>query len=338
MANNSVTYKDAGVDIDAGDAFVEEIRKANPKIGGFGGFLKLPKGLSDPQLVLSTDGVGTKLLLAEEAGRFDTIGIDLVAMVVNDIVTTGARPLAFLDYYAVERLDRKRSRAIIKGILDGCRRAGCELNGGETAELPGVYPKDGFDLAGFGVGVVERKKIINGRGVRPGHVVIGMASSGVHSNGYSLARRVAGDKRKFKGAERERVLKLLLEPTRIYVKPVLKLLSKVSVKALAHITGGGLEGNLPRVLPPVVHAVLDASAWPVPEIFPLLAQKGPVETAEMFRVFNMGIGMTAVVPPKEAGAAVKLLKRSGVEAFVIGRIEKGKGAVVVENKEMALGS
>lgn len=332
MAKKPVSYKDSGVDIDAGDALVDEIKKINPKIGGFGGFASLPKGMKNPVLVLSTDGVGTKLLVADALNRYDTIGIDLVAMVVNDIITTGARPIAFLDYYAVERLEAEKSRAIIHGIAEGCRQAGCELNGGETAELPGIYPKGGFDLAGFAVGAVEKGTEITGKNVKAGDVVIGLPSTGIHSNGYSLARRVLMNKRRFKGDEQRRVLELMLIPTAIYVKPVLKLIEKHTVKAIAHITGGGLEGNFERVIPKGVRAVVDARLWERPEVFRLIQEAGPVETEEMFRVFNMGIGMTAVLPEAEAKAAIALLKKQGIAALVIGHIEKGKQGVVVEGK------
>lgn len=329
MAKKPVTYKDAGVDIGAGDALVEDIRRINPRIGGFGGIVSIPKGYKNPQLVLSTDGVGTKLLVADELEKYDTIGIDLVAMVVNDIVVTGARPIAFLDYYAVEKLDVYRSRQIIRGIAEGCKMAGCELTGGETAELPGIYPRDGYDLAGFAVGVLEQGTAIDGSRIRPGDAVIGLASSGLHSNGYSLARRVLMDKRRFRGKERNRILEMMLTPTAIYVKPLLKLISKIEVKGFAHITGGGLPGNLVRVLPKGVKAVLDTSAWEPPEVFSLIQENGPVEPEEMHRVFNMGIGMCAVVREKDAAKAVTLLRRAKVHALLIGHIEKGQRKVVL---------
>jgi phosphoribosylformylglycinamidine cyclo-ligase len=280
--------------------------------------------------VLSTDGVGTKLLVADEAGRYDTVGIDLVAMVVNDIVVTGARPISFLDYYAVERLEKDKSRQIISGIVEGCKIAGCELTGGETAELPGIYPRGGYDLAGFAVGVVDKREVIDGSKVKPGDVVVGLASSGLHSNGFSLARKALMNKRKFRGVEYRRVLELMLTPTAIYVQPVLKLIRKVKVKALAHITGGGIAGNLVRVMPPGAKAVINAQLWEAPEIFHLIYERGPVEELEMFRVFNMGIGMCAVVAEKDMEKTISMLRRNGVHAMQIGRIEKGRQSVVVE--------
>jgi phosphoribosylformylglycinamidine cyclo-ligase len=326
-----VTYKEAGVDIEAGDRLVENLKKINPAIGGFGGFLAIPKGYKEPRIVLSTDGVGTKLLIAEELRVFDTIGIDLVAMVVNDILTSGARPLSFLDYFATEKLDTDQAGAILAGIVEGCRQAGCELVGGETAELPGIYPKGGFDLAGFGVGVVEKSAIISGAKVKAGNVIIGLPSSGIHSNGYSLARRAllegAG---KAKGAERTRLLQQMLVPTIIYVKPVLKLLKKVNVKALAHITGGGLGGNLVRVLPEGVQAVIDPNSWTPPAIFDEIAKRGPVDREEMFRVFNMGVGMCVVVAAKDAEQTLKTMRASKIEASIIGRIQAGDTKVIVD--------
>lgn len=327
----AVTYKEAGVDIDAGDALVEDLKKINPRIGGFGGFISAPRGMKNPQFVLSTDGVGTKLLIAEELKVFHTIGIDLVAMVVNDIITTGARPMAFLDYYAVERLERQKSADVIRGIVEGCKQAGCDLVGGETAELPGIYPKGGFDLAGFGVGVVDKNAIIDGRKVTEGDVVLGLPSSGIHSNGYSLARRVLLDgKNKPKGAKRREVLEQMLVPTAIYVTPLLKLMKKVKVKALAHITGGGLAGNLVRVLPKGVQAIINPDSWEPNPIFRQMEEQGPVAREEMFRVFNMGIGMCVIVARKDAETAVKALRRSMINAFEIGTIRKGRTKVIVK--------
>lgn len=326
-----LTYKKAGVDIDAGDALVETLKKINPAIGGFGGFLEIPRGMKRPRIVLSTDGVGTKLLVAQELKTYDTIGIDLVAMVVNDIVTSGARPMAFLDYYAMEKLDAHESADILKGIVDGCKMAGCELVGGETAELPGIYPKGGFDLAGFGVGVVEQSAIIDGRKVKSGDVILGFPSSGIHSNGYSLARRALLDgKNKLRGAARKRALELMLTPTAIYVQPLLKLIRKIRVKALAHITGGGIGGNLVRVLPKGAQAVIDPASWAPQEIFQLIADRGPVEQKEMFRVFNMGIGMCVIVDKKDADAAVTILRRMMINALPIGVIKRGATKVIIE--------
>lgn len=329
MGRKAVTYKDSGVDIDAGDALVDHLRRINPSIGGFGGFLPIPRGYRNPRLVLSTDGVGTKLLVAGEAGVYHTIGIDLVAMVVNDIITSGAKPMAFLDYFATARLEKRQAKAILQGIVDGCGLAGCQLVGGETAELPGVYPPGGFDLAGFGVGFVEKDAIIDGRKVRKGDTVIGLPSSGVHSNGFSLARKAL-----LKGGldprVRKRALDQLLVPTTIYVKPILKLLRRVSVRAIAHITGGGLPGNLNRVLPPNVDARLHPERWERPAVFDEIATRGPVEPREMYRVFNMGIGMCLVVSPRDAAAAVTLLRRAKVGAVEIGEIIPGSGRVLIE--------
>lgn len=321
-----ITYKDSGVDISAGDDFVENIKKINPGIGGFGGLVSIPAGFSDPLLVLGTDGVGTKLLIAEELEVYDTIGIDLVAMVVNDIVVSGATPFAFLDYYATAKLQQAQAQAILSGIVEGCRQAGCELTGGETAELPGVYPPGGFDLAGFGVGVVERSQVIDGSRLAPGDRLIGLPSSGIHSNGFSLARRVA-DSISLSEGERRKVLKRMLEPTRIYVKPLLELISEFPVKALAHITGGGIGGNLIRVLPEGVSAVIDRQCWTSPEIFGWLADNGPVAEEEMHRVFNMGVGMIAAIDAPRAERAIECLRANGCDAMEIGRIEAGARGV-----------
>jgi phosphoribosylformylglycinamidine cyclo-ligase len=326
-----VSYKDAGVDIDAGDLLVENLKKINPSIGGFGGFLRVPKGYKEPQFVLSTDGVGTKLLVAQELGIYHTIGIDLVAMVVNDILATGARPLSFLDYFAVEHLDATMAGEVLRGIVEGCRIAGCELVGGETAELPGIYPKDGFDLAGFGVGVVERREVIDGSGIKDGQVIIGLPSSGIHSNGYSLARRVLLDgKPKPKGEQRRAILEQMLIPTAIYVTPVLKLLRKIKVRGIAHITGGGLGGNIVRILPDGVQAHIDPTTWEVPPIFEMIEQRGPVDRAEMFRVFNMGIGLALIVSAKDAELAVKTLRRSMIHAVQIGQIGRGPTKAIID--------
>ncbi len=331
VKRKTITYRDSGVDIDEGDRFVEELKRINPAIGGFGGYMSIPRGMKDPKLVLSTDGVGSKILIAEELKVYDTIGIDLVAMVVNDIVTTGAKPMAFLDYYAVHKLTRQESSEIIRGIVAGCLQADCELVGGETAELPGVYPKGGFDLAGFGVGVVDRAKIIDGRAVKPGDVIIGMPSSGIHSNGYSLARRVLLEKKTApRSPSRRAVLEMLLHPTSIYVQPILKLIRKVDVIAIAHITGGGLGGNLVRVLPRGAQAVLYPNRWERQEVFKLIAKQGPVDEKEMYRVFNMGIGMCVVVGKKDAREAIKVLRRSMTHAEEIGEIKKGKTSVVID--------
>ncbi len=326
-----VSYRDAGVDIDAGEAFVQEIKRINPAIGGFGGLIPLPEGMKKPHLVLSTDGVGTKLLVAQELGVYDTIGVDLVAMVVNDILASGARPIAFLDYYAVEKLSPDDASEIIRGIATGCKQAGCELTGGETAELPGIYPKGGFDLAGFGVGLVEKSRIIDGSGIRSGDAVLGLPSSGLHSNGYSLARRVLLEgAQAFGGSERTQILERLLVPTTIYVQPVLKLLSKIKVRGIAHITGGGLPGNLVRILPDGCEAMLHPDRWDQPEIFRTIAERGPVKPAEMYRVFNMGIGLCLVVAKKDAPEAIRQLRHCMVHAVEIGTIRKGCRRVLID--------
>jgi phosphoribosylformylglycinamidine cyclo-ligase len=271
-------------------------------------------------LVSGTDGVGTKLKLAFALGRHDTIGIDLVAMSVNDVLVQGAEPLFFLDYYACGRLDNRVAALVVKGIARGCELAGCALIGGETAEMPGMYPEGEYDLAGFCVGVVERRKIIDGRAIRPGDVLIGLASSGAHSNGYSLIRKIV---------ERARpdaaMLEALMAPTRIYVKSILRLLAAVPVKGLAHITGGGLVGNVPRMLPAGTHAVIHAARWPRPALFRWLQAQGGVAEDEMHRVFNCGIGMVLAVAPANVRKTLVRLKRLGEVAYEIGAIEKGKG-------------
>jgi phosphoribosylformylglycinamidine cyclo-ligase len=333
----SLTYRDAGVDIDAGDALVEAIKpiaKSTMRpgvlagIGGFGAMFEIPPGrYREPVLVSSTDGVGTKLKLAFEMNRHDTVGIDLVAMCVNDIVVQGAEPLFFLDYFATGKLDNETAAAVIRGIGEGCRRAGCALVGGETAEMPGMYPPGEYDLAGFTVGAVEKSKIIDGSAVRPNDTLIGIASSGPHSNGYSLIRRIVqAQNAKLDERFGERTLgEALLEPTRIYVKPLLALIARVAVRAAAHITGGGLPGNVPRVLPEGTRAVVDSRAWKRPAVFDWLQRGGNVEDAEMYRTFNCGLGMVLVVEPKEAETALALLKQQGEDAFIVGHIEPHAG-------------
>jgi phosphoribosylformylglycinamidine cyclo-ligase len=324
-----LSYRDAGVDIDAGDALVEAIkpfarRTLRPEvlagIGGFGALCAIPKKYRQPVLVSGTDGVGTKLKLAFALDRHDTVGIDLVAMSVNDVLVQGAEPLFFLDYYACGKLDGKVAAQVVKGIARGCELAGCALIGGETAEMPGMYPEGEYDLAGFCVGVVEKKKILHGRSIKPGDVLLGLASSGAHSNGYSLIRRIV---------ERARpdasMLDALMEPTRIYVKSVLKLIASVPVKGLAHITGGGLVGNVPRILPRGTRALIDASSWPRPPLFKWLQQQGNVAEEEMHRVFNCGIGMVAVVAAAEAKRAAAKLRAAGETVYEIGKVEKAKG-------------
>jgi len=340
---DSLSYRDAGVDIDAGEALVERIkpfaqRTLRPEvlagIGGFGALVELPQRYRNPVLVSGTDGVGTKLKLAFLLNRHDTVGIDLVAMSVNDVLVQGAEPLFFLDYFACGKLDVGVAADVIKGIARGCEQAGCALIGGETAEMPGMYPDGEYDLAGFCVGVAERDRVIDGRGIAPGDVVLGLASSGAHSNGYSLVRRILERARPDLGADfhGRPLADVLLEPTRIYVKPVLRLLGEVPVKGLAHITGGGLVENVPRVLPDGVQAVLERSAWPLPPLFRWLQEAGGVADAEMHRVFNCGIGMAVVVASADAEAATALLRAAGETVHRIGAIAArpaGAAATVV---------
>lgn len=336
----ATTYKEAGVDIAAGDALVERIKPLAAKtrrpevlsgVGGFGGLFALPTGrYRDPVLVSGTDGVGTKLKVAFEAGRHSTVGIDLVAMSVNDVLTSGAEPLFFLDYFATSRLDVEQASQVIEGIARGCAEAGCTLLGGETAELPGFYSNGEYDLAGFCVGVVERLRIIDGRRITPGDALIGLASSGLHSNGYSLARKVLLERARLALSSTPPPLSRalgdeLLEPTRIYARDVQALEEAVEVRGLAHITGGGIPGNLPRCLPEGTRAVLQERAWKRPAIFDLIARVGKVERDEMFSTFNMGLGMIAVVSSECAPAALRVLEQRKVTAWRVGRIEKGSG-------------
>jgi phosphoribosylformylglycinamidine cyclo-ligase len=328
----STTYRDSGVDIDAGEALVEAIKPLARStlrpgvIGGLGGFGALfdlkAAGFADPVLVSTTDGVGTKLRIAIETGQHDSVGIDLVAMCVNDLVVQGAVPLFFLDYFATGRLQVAQATRVIAGIAEGCRQAGCALVGGETAEMPGMYHGDDYDLAGFAVGAAERDRLLPA-GVAAGDTVLGLASSGVHSNGFSLVRRiVAGGNAGWGGpapfAAGQTLAQALLAPTRIYVKPLLALHAAGLLRAAAHITGGGLPDNLPRVLPPGLAAVLDGATWPVPPVFAWLARTGGVAPAELLRVFNCGIGMALVV--SDAAAATALLEAEGERVFAIGRI------------------
>ncbi|MDR2452237.1 MAG: phosphoribosylformylglycinamidine cyclo-ligase [Candidatus Accumulibacter sp.] len=328
-----LSYRAAGVDIDAGDALVERIKPFARKtlregalggLGGFGALFEVPRGYREPVLVSGTDGVGTKLKLAFELERHDTVGIDLVAMSVNDVLAQGAEPLFFLDYFACGRLEVETAARVIAGIARGCELAGCALIGGETAEMPGMYPAGEYDLAGFAVGVVEKAKIITGQAIAPGDAVLGLRSSGAHSNGFSLVRGILAAVRPDLSApfDGERSLAdALLEPTRIYVKPMLALMAGLPVKGMAHITGGGLTGNVPRVLPASVKAVLDASAWRRPPLFQWLQDAGKVAENEMHRVFNCGIGLVVVVDRENVRRALALLREAGEEALEIGRIE-----------------
>jgi len=323
-----ITYRDAGVDIDAGDALVEAIkpfakRTLRPEvlagIGGFGALFEVSRKFREPVLVSGTDGVGTKLKLAFQLGVHDTVGIDLVAMSVNDILTQGAEPLFFLDYFACGKLDVAVATEVVKGIARGCELAGCALIGGETAEMPGMYAAGEYDLAGFAVGVVEKSAIVDGRDIVPGDAVLGIASSGAHSNGYSLIRKILERAKPPRGVD-------LLEPTRIYVKPLLALMRQLRVKGIAHITGGCLIGNVPRILPEKTRAVIEKASWPRPTVFEWLQREGKVAEAEMQRVFNCGIGMAVVVAAGDADAAVRALSGAGETVFRIGRIEARKGA------------
>jgi phosphoribosylformylglycinamidine cyclo-ligase len=336
------TYRDAGVDIDAGDELVERIKPAvkrsmRPEVlgglGGFGALVEVPlHRFRQPVMVSGTDGVGTKLRLAIETGRHDTIGIDLVAMCANDVVVQGAEPIFFLDYYATGRLQVDVAERVIKGIVEGCLQAGCALVGGETAEMPGMYEGDDYDLAGFCVGLVEKDRIIDGTRTRAGDAVIGLASSGPHSNGYSLVRRLLATS----GATPATLVDgaplydLLLAPTRIYVKSVLALLAEVPVHGIAHITGGGPTGNIPRVLPTGLEAVIDERQWTRPAVFDWLQRAGHVERDEMHRTFNCGLGMTLCVPATAADRALAILRHCGEQASIVGEVRSGDRGVVIE--------
>ncbi len=327
-----LSYRAAGVDIEAGDALVEAIkpyarRTMRPEVltglGGFGAMVEISKKYREPVLVAGTDGVGTKLKLAFLLDRHDTVGIDLVAMSVNDVLVQGAEPLFFLDYFACGKLDIATATDVIKGVARGCELAGCALIGGETAEMPSMYPAGEYDLAGFAVGVVEMSCIIDGTSIVAGDAVLGLASSGAHSNGYSLIRAILEREQPDLQADfhGRTLAEVLLEPTRIYVKPLLALMRQIKVKGLAHITGGGLVENIPRALPEGVRAVLQKSAWPMPPLFGWLQQHGGVAEPEMHRVFNCGIGMTLIVSEADADTAMRSLAAAGEQVFRIGRIE-----------------
>ncbi len=339
MTPSAPTYARAGVDLDHDEGFVEEIKEIargsfRPEvlssIGGFAGLFKTPDRYRDPVLVAGTDGVGTKLHLAARLKRYDTVGIDCVAMVVNDLVVQGAEPLIFLDYLAMGVLDREIAKEALRGITEGCRRAGCALLGGETATMPGVYPPGEVELVGFGVGVVERDKVIDGSTIREGDVLLGLSSNGIHSNGYSLVRHIV-DQRERAGALDLRAddpllngsaASALLTPTRIYVKPILNLVRDFTLNGMVHVTGGGFDGNVPRVLPKGVRARIDATSWPRPPIFAWLKQRGELEEAEMLRVFNCGIGMILIVPREQADDIASRAQALGERAYRIGEIER----------------
>ena len=337
-SSNGLSYRDAGVDIDAGDALVDRIKPLAKKtmregvlagIGGFGALFEVPKRYKEPVLVSGPDGVGTKLRLAFEWNRHETIGQDLVAMSVNDILVQGAEPLFFLDYFACGKLTVDTAATVVGGIAKGCELSGCALIGGETAEMPGMYPPGEYDLAGFAVGAVEKSKIITGATIVPGDVVLAIGSSGAHSNGYSLVRKIierAGAKPSDDLGGRQ-LGDVVMAPTEIYVKPLLKLISEINVKGMAHITGGGLVDNVPRVLPENTQAVLHRDSWQMPELFRWLQMKGGVADAEMVRVFNCGIGMVVIVSPDQADSAIKSLAAQGLKAWTVGEVvERPKDA------------
>ena len=334
---NSLSYKDAGVDINAGNALIERIkgvakRTRRPEVmaglGGFGALFELPKGYDEPVLVSGTDGVGTKLKLALELNRHDHIGIDLVAMCANDLIVAGAEPLFFLDYYATGKLDVEIATRVVTGIGEGCALAGASLVGGETAEMPGMYEGEDYDLAGFCVGIVEKSKIIDGTKVAPGNVLIGLPASGPHSNGYSLIRKIievsqADLQQDIGGAS---LSEALMEPTRIYVKALLTLFKQVDVKALSHITGGGLLENIPRVLPADSVAVIDTQSWQQPAVFKWLKSQGNVTDTEMYRTFNCGVGMVIVVTEEDQAQTLSTLTEAGESPWVIGHIQQNDGS------------
>ncbi len=340
----SLSYKDAGVDIDAGDALVEKIKSVTQRtrrpevlsgLGGFGALCEIPEGYKRPVLVSATDGVGTKLKLAIETGKHDTIGIDLVAMCVNDLIVCGAEPLFFLDYYASGGLNVDQATQVVEGIGAGCELSGCSLIGGETAEMPGMYQKGDYDLAGFAVGVVEKDEIIENNHVKAGDKLIGLASSGPHSNGYSLIRKVleVSNTALDSDFEGKPLSEVLLAPTEIYVKAIQALKGKATVHALAHITGGGIVENLPRVLPENTQAVINLDAWARPAIFNWLQEQGNIQDSEMLRTFNCGVGMIVCVPAEDCDAALAILKQHNQGAFELGSIraaQAGAKAVVLE--------
>jgi phosphoribosylformylglycinamidine cyclo-ligase len=348
MSQKPLTYADAGVSIDAGNALVKKIGPlarstarpgADAELGGFGGFFDLKAaGYDDPLLVAANDGVGTKLKLAIEAGNHGGVGIDLVAMCANDLIVQGAEPLFFLDYYATGKLDNAVAADVVASIAEGCRQAGCALIGGETAEMPGMYAEGDYDLAGFCVGAVDRSKVLTGKDIAPGDIILGLASSGVHSNGFSLVRRIIAENswdlaEHYPWAEGRTLGDVLLEPTRIYVRSLLPLVQNARIKGLAHITGGGLLENIPRVLPDNCHAVVDAGAWNIPPLFELLREGGSVQPSEMVRTFNCGIGMVAIVSASEAENVKSLLEQAGETVLQIGRIDGGQRGCTVNGPE-----
>ena len=333
MSKQSLSYKDAGVDINAGNALVERIKPEVKRttraeviggLGGFGALCAIPSKYKEPVLVSGTDGVGTKLRLAIDLKKHDTIGIDLVAMCVNDLVVKGAEPLFFLDYYATGKLDVDVAADVVKGIADGCVQSGCALVGGETAEMPGMYHEGDYDLAGFCVGVVEKSEIIDGSRVKNGDALIALGSSGPHSNGYSLVRKVidvAGVNPATELLDNKPLSEHVLAPTKIYVKSVLALIKQADVHAIAHLTGGGFWENIPRVLPKNTKAVIDEKSWKWPSVFNWLQEKGNIDTYEMYRTFNCGVGMVIALPQEQVETALAILKQAGENAWLIGHIE-----------------
>ena len=331
--SQSITYRDAGVDIQAGDELVERIKPFAKKtlraevlggIGGFGSLFEVPKKYKEPILVSGTDGVGTKLKLAFELNKHDTVGIDLVAMSVNDILVQGAEPLFFLDYFACGKLDVETASQVIKGIAEGCEKSGCALVGGETAEMPGMYPEGEYDLAGFAVGVVEKSEIINGKTIREGDAVLGLASSGAHSNGYSLIRKIINkENADFSSPFDGKTLKdIVMEPTKLYVKSILKLKETIKIKGMAHITGGGITENIPRILAEDLTAEIQSSSWPLPKLFKWLQDKGNISSAELYRTFNCGIGMAIIIDQNDITRAKQILQDSNETVYEIGVIRK----------------
>jgi phosphoribosylformylglycinamidine cyclo-ligase len=347
MSQKPLTYADAGVSIEAGNALVKAIGPlarstarpgANAELGGFGGFFDLrAAGYSDPLLVAANDGVGTKLKLAIDSGRHDGVGVDLVAMCANDLIVQGAEPLFFLDYYATGKLDSGVAAAVVASIAEGCRQAGCALIGGETAEMPGMYSPGDYDLAGFCVGAVERDKVLTGASIAPGDVIFGLSSSGVHSNGFSLVRRIIAEEHwsldnRLPGEANRTLREVLLEPTRIYVRSLLPTIQERRIKGLAHITGGGLLENIPRVLPRGCHAFIDAGYWTLPEVFLLLQRAGALAPEEMARTFNCGVGMAVILAPEQIDPVMAALRGAGETVFKIGRIEEGPRGCTVSGQ------
>jgi phosphoribosylformylglycinamidine cyclo-ligase len=326
-----VTYRQAGVDIDKADNLIKGIKKTvattrikgcMDSLGGFGAFFDIEKtGIKNPLLIASTDGVGTKLKLAIDCDKHDTVGIDLVAMCVNDCLCSGAKPIFFLDYFAIGKLDSRIWKNVLKGIVKGCRQAGCALIGGETAEMPGMYSKGDYDLAGFCVGVVDKKKVIDGKKIKQGDVLLGIASSGLHSNGYSLVRKI------FTKKELKENKAKFLKPTEIYIKPVLEIIGKGKVKGVSHITGGGFFDNIPRCLPRGVTAVMHKGSWKEPLVYDLIRKKSKLPDKELYRTFNMGIGMVLVMKPGDVAGAQKILKKHKLNSWKIGEVKNGNGRV-----------